>query len=289
MVSDGTSLKAAYSLDGATWTDLALTRSLATLGGAKVGLAAYHGNGQPVSFDRFELKTGVQNSAPVISAVTATPDSGAAPLPVQFGVTASDPEGTPLTYVWDLNGDGTVDSTQQNPTYRYTVAGTYVAKVTVSDGVLTTSKTVAVTVTGASTSGDGQISGDVPGTLSLTLGAPATFGTFMPALTRDYTASTTATVTSTAAESTLTVSDPSATSTGRLVNGSFALPQALRVKEGAAAFAPVAGSTPLTTWAAPVGKDVVAVDFKQSIAETDSLRSGTYGKTLTFTLSTTTP
>jgi hypothetical protein len=38
-----------------------------------------------------------------------------------------------------------------------------------------------------------------------------------------------------------------------------------------------------------VGKAAVAIDFKQSIAETDGLRSGTYGKTLVFTLSTTTP
>ena len=75
----------------------------------------------------------------------------------------------------------------------------------------------------------------------------------------------------------------------RLSDGTFALPQALQVKVGTAAFAPVGASTPLTSWSAPVGKDVVAVDFKQSIAETDGLRSGTYGKTLVFTLSTTTP
>ena len=163
MTSDGTSLKAAYSLDGTVWTDLALTRSLATLDGAKIGLAAYHGTGQAVSFDRFELKTGVQNAAPVISTVTATPSGGNAPLPVQFGVTATDPEGAALTYAWDLNGDGTTDSIQQNPTYRYTVAGTYVAKVTVSDGVLTTSKTVTVTVTGVAVSGDGRHHGRGPG------------------------------------------------------------------------------------------------------------------------------
>ncbi|HEY6887113.1 MAG TPA: PKD domain-containing protein [Solirubrobacter sp.] len=289
MISDGTSLKAAYSLDGTAWTDMTLTRSLATLGTPKIGLAAYHGNGQAVSFDRFELKAGVQNAAPVISTATATPSGGNAPLPVQFGVTASDPEGAPLTYAWDLNGDGTTDSIQQNPTYRYTVAGTYVAKVTVSDGTLSASKTVTVTVTGVAVSGDGVITGEVPGTLSLTLGAPVAFATFMPGVTKDYAASTTATVTSTAAEAVLTVGDPSSNATGHLVNGSFSLPQALQVKTGTAAFAPVTASTPLTSWTAPVGKAAVAIDFKQSIAETDGLRSGTYGKTLVFTLSTTTP
>jgi hypothetical protein len=119
-----------------------------------------------------------------------------------------------------------------------------------------------------------------------------TFSTFMPAITRDYTASTTATVTSTAADAVLTVADPSSTATGHLVNGSFSLPQALVAKVGAAAFAPIGGSaspTALLRYPAPVGKDSATVDFKQSIGETDGLRSGTYGKTLVFTTSTSTP
>jgi PKD repeat protein len=289
MTSDGTSLKAAYSLDGTAWTDLALTRSLATLGGSRIGLAGYHGNGQAISFDRFELKTGVQNTAPVISAATATPGSGTAPVTVQFAATASDPDGTALTYAWDLDGNGTVDSTQQNPTFRYTTAGTYVAKVTVSDGELTTSKTVSVTVTGASTSTPGDISGEVPGTLSVSLGAPAVFAPFTPGVPGDSAASTTATVISTAADATLTVADASATATGHLVNGTFVLPQALQVKTGAAPFAALTAPVLLRSYAGPVAKDVVAVDFKQSIAETDGLRSGKYGKTLVFTLATTTP
>jgi hypothetical protein len=33
----------------------------------------------------------------------------------------------------------------------------------------------------------------------------------------------------------------------------------------------------------------VAIDFKQSIEANEPLRTGRYGKTLTFTLSTTTP
>ena len=45
----------------------------------------------------------------------------------------------------------------------------------------------------------------------------------------------------------------------------------------------------LTTWNAPVSNDTVTVSFKQAIGATDALRTGTYAKTLTFTLSTTTP
>jgi hypothetical protein len=127
-----------------------------------------------------------------------------------------------------------------------------------------------------------DVGATVPATLSLALGAPVSFGAFTPGVTREYTASTTANVISTAGDATLTASDPSATAPGHLVNGAFSLPQPLRV----------AGSTlPATvkTYAAPVSNDVVTMNFSQSIAATDALRTGTYAKTLTFTLSTTNP
>ena len=53
------------------------------------------------------------------------------------------------------------------------------------------------------------VGGTVPATLSLTLGAPATFGAFTPGVAREYTASTTGNVISTAGDATLTVTDPS--------------------------------------------------------------------------------
>ena len=137
----------------------------------------------------------------------------------------------------------------------------------------------------------GTVGGSVPATLALTLGTPATFGAFTPGLAKDYTASTTANVISTAGDATLSVADPSATNTGKLVNGTFALPQTLQAS-GGGAFAPVGGSaspTTLKTWTAPTSNEAATVMFKQSIAATDALRTGTYSKTLTFTLSTTTP
>jgi hypothetical protein len=39
----------------------------------------------------------------------------------------------------------------------------------------------------------------------------------------------------------------------------------------------------------PVSNESAAIGFKQSIAANDALRTGAYGTTLTFTLSTTTP
>jgi hypothetical protein len=127
-----------------------------------------------------------------------------------------------------------------------------------------------------------DVSGTVPATLSLILGGPASFGAFTPGITKDYSAQTSATVISTAGDATLTVSDPSATATGHLVNGAFSLPSPL-----------LAGGNSLPavqkTWSAPVSNDVVPITFTQHIGATDALRTGTYAKTLTFTLSTTTP
>jgi amidase len=121
------------------------------------------------------------------------------------------------------------------------------------------------------------ISGVVPATLSLTLGASATFGAFTPGVAKSYTATTTATVISSAGDATITVTDPSTNHTGSLVNGSFFLPQPLR------------GLGVVKTYAGPASNDNVAITFTQPIAATDPLRTGAYAKTLTFTLSTTNP
>ena len=139
----------------------------------------------------------------------------------------------------------------------------------------------------------GGVGGTVPATLALTLGAPGAFGAFVPGLDRSYDASTTATVTSTAGDATLSVTDPSATATGRLVNGSFALGEQLQVRANTNAFAPLsatAGSPlALLSYSGPVSNDSVTLGFRQHIGASQALRTGSYSKTLTFTLSTTTP
>jgi LmbE family N-acetylglucosaminyl deacetylase len=122
------------------------------------------------------------------------------------------------------------------------------------------------------TSADGTVGGTVPATLSLSLSGPASFGAFTPGVAQDYTAVTKATVTSTAGDATLSVSDP-----GHLMNGAFSLPEPLQVTPSK------------TTWSAPVSNDIVDIGFKQRINANDALRTGTYSKTLTFTLSTTNP
>jgi hypothetical protein len=139
-----------------------------------------------------------------------------------------------------------------------------------------------VVIHAAEAPADAPVGGSVPATLALTLGAPAAFGPFTPGIAKDYTASTTATVISTAGDAALTASDPSSTAPGKLVNGTFALASPLQV-----AGSPLPST--VKTYAAPVSNDNVTVDFKQSIAANEALRTGTYAKTLTFTLSTTNP
>ena len=158
----------------------------------------------------------------------------------------------------------------------------------------TESKTVVYSV--LNTTDDGTVTGNVPATLSLSVGS-ANFGAFTPGLPRVYLASTDANVVSTAGEAVLSVADPSSTATGHLVNGAFSLPSALQARARNAAntgttYADVGGSanpTTLLTYPGPVSNDPVSVQFSQAIGATDALRTGTYSKTLTFTLSTTTP
>ena len=143
----------------------------------------------------------------------------------------------------------------------------------------------------------GSVGATVPATLSLTMGTPAGFGAFTPGVAKDYTAQTTATVISTAGDALLSVADPSGTATGHLVNGAFSLPSALQAKASSAggaggSFTDVGGSsapTPLLTYAGPISNDAATLAFQQHISAGDALRTGTYNKTLTFTLSTTTP
>jgi amidase len=118
----------------------------------------------------------------------------------------------------------------------------------------------------------GPVGGTVPATLSLTLGAAASFGPFTPGLDKTYSASTTASVISTAGDAALSAGGPV-----RLANGAFSLPEALSVSAAPAA------------WTGPVSNATVAISFSQHIGSTAALRTGTYSAAVTFTLSTTTP
>ena len=133
-------------------------------------------------------------------------------------------------------------------------------------------RTVTYTVNPA-TQGSGGVGGNVPATLNLTLGSGPSFGPFTPGVARDYTATTAATVTSTAGNAMMSVADPSSTATGHLVNGTFVMPQPLQVSGDGTAFSPVGGSsapTTVKTYNGPVTNDQSTVTFKQSVAATEA-------------------
>ncbi len=123
----------------------------------------------------------------------------------------------------------------------------------------------------------GTVGGSVPATLALTMGAPAQFGAFTPGVAKEYTATTSASVISTAGDATLSVADPSADQHGQ------------------------AGQRHVRADPADPGprhaEDVDRPDLQRVGADhvqagdpaNEPLRTGTYSKTLTFTLSTTTP
>ena len=150
--------------------------------------------------------------------------------------------------------------------------GVHEFKVTATDraGNVTT-KSVTYMVNSADF--PGSVSGTVPATLSLSLGAAPSFGAFTPGVAREYTATGGGNIISTAGNATLTVADPSTTNTGKLVNGTFTLANPLMASAtgtGATAGAggAVGGSaapTTLLTYSAPVSNSTLALTFKQSI------------------------
>jgi len=69
-----------------------------------------------------------------ISRFTSDVDSGHEPLTVAFtGDTSTSPDGLDITYAWDFENDGVVDSTEPNPTHTYAERGQFEARLTVTD------------------------------------------------------------------------------------------------------------------------------------------------------------
>jgi glucose/arabinose dehydrogenase/PKD repeat protein len=92
----------------------------------------------------------VAANQPPVAVASANPTSGPAPLTVTFdGSGSSDPDGDPITYAWDLDGDGLFDdSTAVQPTFTYTQSGSFTAQLRVTDspGASSISGPIVITV-----------------------------------------------------------------------------------------------------------------------------------------------
>jgi X-Pro dipeptidyl-peptidase len=229
-------------------------------------------------------------------------DTTAPTLPAipNVSVTTTDPTGTIVTFATpatDTQDPSPAVTCSKASGTKFAVGTTTVTcTATDANGNASAPQSFTVLVTDINQA-NGDVNGTVPATLSLTLGVPAAFGNFTPGVTADYTAATTANVISTAGDATLSVADPSSIATGHLVNGAFSLPSPLQARARDAANSGTAynnvgsSASPLNllTYGGPISNDAVSLQFSQHIGSTDALRTGSYTKTLTFTLSTTTP
>jgi glucose/arabinose dehydrogenase len=114
------------------------------------------------------------NQAPT-ARISAAPTTGDAPLTVAFdGAGSTDPEGKPLSYSWDLNGDGTFgDATGATASYTYTTSGVVTARLRVADDQGATD-TASVTITVGNTAPTPVIDTPSP-TLTWQVGQTITF------------------------------------------------------------------------------------------------------------------
>jgi len=80
---------------------------------------------------------------PPVADFDASPTIGEAPLTVAFTNTSV---GSELTYSWDFETDGTVDSSENSPSFEFSTAGSYTVTLTVSNSAGTDTATETINV-----------------------------------------------------------------------------------------------------------------------------------------------
>ncbi|HJQ24187.1 MAG TPA: PKD domain-containing protein, partial [Blastocatellia bacterium] len=130
-------------------TQLATTASFTAAGTYVLRLTA--SDGQLTTSDDVQVTVIAQNQPPVVNA--GADQTITLPATASLNGTATDdglPQGSTLTYQWSkVSGPGTVtfsNATQLATTASFTAAGTYVLRLTASDGALSASDDVQVTV-----------------------------------------------------------------------------------------------------------------------------------------------
>jgi len=133
--------------DGEFSTEVSPTHTYIAPGVYTIILTVFDTLGQS-DLDTIEITVTTANNPPE-AAPTGTPNTGVAPLVVQFAANATDPDGDPLTYLWDFGDPDSLDntSTLADPQHVYESPGTYVAWLTVSDGELEISASLTIRVT----------------------------------------------------------------------------------------------------------------------------------------------
>ncbi len=130
-----------FNGDGTTDSSLQDPQSVFTVGLHSISLTATNAAG---SSTLTKIAYIAVSTPPPTVTYTATPTSGPKTLHVQFTDTSP---GGPTAWAWDFDNNGTIDSTLQNPTHDYTIAGTYTVKLTATFGSGPVSKTTPNMIT----------------------------------------------------------------------------------------------------------------------------------------------
>jgi hypothetical protein len=282
-----------YTVDGGDWTAYSAPFVLAGEGAHTLQYRSVDGQGNVERASSLTVQ--VDTLAPVTTAaVSPTPVAGA--VSDRGTVTLNAVDATSGVALTRYSIDGGASLPYTGP-FDLTGGGMHTVRFNSTDvaGNVEDSRSLDLIVDPTAVA---IVGGSVASTLALSLsGQAASLGAFIPGRAADYTATLAANVISTAADATLSVRDPAGPggAPGRLVNGGYALATPLQVDAAhgtgpAGAFAPL-GSDPLTilTYGGPASNDTVTIGFQQSIAANEPLRTGTYAKTLVFTLATTSP
>jgi len=121
------------------------SRSFSTEGLQSVWLAVVDNDGNTGASGVIPI-TVTANAPPVITSASATPDTVVEGATVAFAATATDAEGDPLTFAWDIDSDGTPEYTTASASHTFTTAGNYPVTLTVSDGHTPVTQVVTVDV-----------------------------------------------------------------------------------------------------------------------------------------------
>jgi hypothetical protein len=272
-------------LNGTLVNDFTSTEPIRDLTQGFIGVQN-HGAGELIWYRNVRLKSGPVTNPDTTAPTVAAAVEGTGPV----SVTLSAHDETPGAVAIEYRLDGGAWTAYTAP-LTVSAVGAHTVEYRATDvaGNVSPVGSTTFTIEQAEDTETHELEGNVAATLAVRLGGTTSFGAFVPSLTRDYTSSTIATVTSTAGAATLTVSDPSETHTGKLLNGTHALAQPVQVRSGTGALEALSAPVTLLALNEPVSSEPVPVEFKQSISDRDPLRTGRYSKTLTFTLSSTTP
>ncbi|MBI5058123.1 MAG: PKD domain-containing protein [Nitrospirae bacterium] len=75
----------------------------------------------------------ITGNDPPIASFVAAPSEGGKPLAVTFIDKSVSLGDEIVSWAWDVDNDGTIDSTERNPTYTYDLSGVYSVRLTVTD------------------------------------------------------------------------------------------------------------------------------------------------------------